>query len=129
MQRQSAKRQAILDCLKNQTAHPTAEQIYAQLKPSFPDLSLATVYRNLKQLEESGAVRSVGAVDGKERYDANMTVHSHAVCIKCGKILDLHDILIPQEIIDAAQNATGFSILCSDFRFTGICEDCRKERE
>src|SRR5699024_11189371 len=43
----SRKRDAILDCMRSTTCHPTAEWVYQQLKPVFPDLSLGTVYRNL----------------------------------------------------------------------------------
>lgn len=127
MQRQSIKRQAILDCIKESKAHPTAEQIYNELKPAFPDLSLATVYRNINQLEESGLVRHVGTVLGRERYDADVSVHSHAVCVKCGRMIDVRDIELPIDLIERAQKDTGFSILCSDLQFSGICNDCMKE--
>ena len=45
--RHSPKREAILECLRSSICHPSAEWVYAQLKPRIPDLSLATVYRNL----------------------------------------------------------------------------------
>ena len=43
----SKKRQVILEALAATTAHPTAQELYQQLKPDYPDLSLGTVYRNL----------------------------------------------------------------------------------
>ena len=54
MQRFSKKRAAIYDCLCGTKTHPSADWIYQQLLPEFPDLSLATVYRNLAQLKEAG---------------------------------------------------------------------------
>ena len=66
----SKKRQAILDALRNTTEHPSAEMLYARLKPEYPDLSLGTVYRNLAMFIRDGAVISVGTVSGQERYDA-----------------------------------------------------------
>ena len=45
----SAKRQAIYDMLINRTDHPSATQIYEDLKEDYPDLSLGTVYRNIYQ--------------------------------------------------------------------------------
>ena len=68
MERYSKKREAILDCLRSTDSHPTAEWIYAQLKGEYPDLSLATVYRNLAQLKSSGIIRSVGVVAGLPRF-------------------------------------------------------------
>ncbi|MFR8974792.1 MAG: transcriptional repressor, partial [Eubacteriales bacterium] len=41
----SKQRESILNYLRNTKEHPTAERIYADLKPSLPNLSLATVYR------------------------------------------------------------------------------------
>ena len=58
----SRKRDAILDCMRNTTCHPTAEWVYQQLKPIYPDLSLGTVYRNLAMFKESGTIQSIGVV-------------------------------------------------------------------
>ena len=46
----SRKRMAILSALQETTVHPTADWVYAKLKPRYPNLSLGTVYRNLKIL-------------------------------------------------------------------------------
>ena len=67
----SRKREAILTCLHGTTCHPTAEWVYQQLKPQFPDLSLGTVYRNLAAFKAEGVIDSVGVVNGLERYDGN----------------------------------------------------------
>lgn len=67
----SKKREAILEALRNTTEHPSAEMLYARLKPEFPDLSLGTVYRNLAMFIRDGDAVSVGTVAGQERYDAD----------------------------------------------------------
>ena len=69
--RHSPKREAILECLRSTTCHPSAEWVYAQLKPRIPDLSLATVYRNLARFRAEGTVQVIGCVDGEDRYDGN----------------------------------------------------------
>ena len=69
--RYSPKRQAILECICSTDCHPSAEWVYATLKPQIPDLSLATVYRNLARFREDGVVLAVGNVDGQERYDGD----------------------------------------------------------
>ena len=58
--RHSPKREAILECLRSTTCHPSAEWVYAQLKPRIPDLSLATVYRNLARFRAEGTVQVIG---------------------------------------------------------------------
>ena len=67
--RYSPKREAILQCLRSTTCHPSAEWLYTQLKPQIPNLSLATVYRNLARFRSEGRVQVVGCVDGEDRYD------------------------------------------------------------
>ncbi len=125
IRRYSKKRQAILDCLKKTDTHPTAEWIYEQLREQYPDLSLATVYRNLNQLKEAGMVRSMGVVNDHERFDGKTGPHSHVVCAGCGAIIDLDDIRIDEDMIAQAETATGYSISEVSLHFIGMCRDCR----
>lgn len=82
--RYSPKRDAILQCLRSTTCHPSAEWVYSQLKPRIPDLSLATVYRNLARFRAEGAVQVIGCVDGEDRYDGDTAPHGHFICRTCG---------------------------------------------
>ena len=128
MQRYSKNREAILACLRGTKSHPTADWIYAQLKPDYPDLSLATVYRNLNALKDAGLIRSVGIVDGQERFDATTLSHPHAVCSRCGAVIDLSGVLLPLGLIDAVQAETGFSVSEAVLQFTGLCPECKKKQ-
>ena len=76
--RYSPKREAILKCLRSTTCHPSAEWVYTQLKPQIPDLSLATVYRNLARFRSESTVQVIGCVDGEDRYDGNVAPHAAA---------------------------------------------------
>jgi len=80
----SKKRQVILEALAATTAHPTAQELYQQLKPDYPDLSLGTVYRNLSLFAEEGDAMSVGVFRGQERFDARTNPHAHLHCVQCG---------------------------------------------
>ena len=80
MRRHSRKRDAILNCIRQSRVHPSAEWIYAQLKPEHPDLSLGTVYRNLALFRESGEVVCVATVRGADRLDACTEPHAHFIC-------------------------------------------------
>ena len=99
--RYSPKREAILKCLRSTTCHPSAEWVYTQLKPQIPDLSLATVYRNLARFRSEGAVQVIGCVDGEDRYDGNVAPHGHFICRGCGAVIDLPPI--PVDAPDLAQ--------------------------
>ena len=129
MKRYSKKRQAILDLLHQTTEHPSAESIYRQLKPVYPDLSLGTVYRNLKELAEDGTIASVTVVNDRERFDGRTDPHTHAICSECGKIIDLDGITLPPELLLRAGEASDFSITYAKLQFVGVCDECRKSRE
>ena len=121
----SRKREAIRKLLLSTKAHPSAEQIYSDLKNEIPDLSLATVYRNLREMKESGEIQLVAVVDGKERYDGVAERHTHFICDECGRIDDI-DFGIEEQKIDklAAELSLGeieYHTLC----FHGQCRGCK----
>ena len=126
VRRTSKKRQAIYDALCATTAHPSAEQLYAELKPRIHDLSLGTVYRNLSVLMSDGLIISVGNVNGEERYDARTESHTHFVCEKCNAVLDVWlDSPVPVNY-SAVENCIGGKVNSHSLCFTGVCEKCSK---
>ncbi len=125
MRRFSKKRQAIYDCLCAASSHPTADWIYRQLQPDFPDLSLGTVYRNLAQLKKAGLIQSVGIINGQERYDGITTPHPHLVCRDCGAVEDLTGMASPADLISVAEAKSGYAISSAQLQFWGQCPVCR----
>ena len=130
MQRYSRQREAILNYLKNTTAHPDAETVYNALRPDFPNLSLGTVYRNLKELTQDGTIASLGVFCDRERFDARTDTHTHAICSRCGKVIDVDEVRMPDGIVEEAAKLTDFKIETANLQFIGICaqcQNCRKE--
>ena len=125
MVRQSKKRDAMLALLRRSKRHPSAEQLYQQLKSDYPDLSLATVYRNLGQLCQLGLVRRVGAVNGQERYDGEVCPHSHFICNRCGCVLDLPRLSPGGGCVEQLGVQYGFSAESWEFIVRGLCQDCK----
>ncbi len=121
----SIKRQAILDCLMSTTAHPTAEWVFLQLKPRFPDLSLATVYRNLSDMKAQGVIRSVGTFGDREHFDGRVDAHTHLVCALCGQVSDAPDVPLPPPWVSAIASAAGFEV--ADAQVFGKCRDCMRQ--
>lgn len=124
MRKNSKKRQALLDALCQSHEHPTAEMLYNQLKPDFPELSLGTVYRNLGVLVEEGLVKSVGHVNGQERYDAITQPHPHFVCRSCHGVIDL---VLPDTVSDMYEEI-GQQFHCTpegySLTINGLCAKC-----
>ena len=123
------KRDAILTCLQQTTAHPSAEWVYARLKPEIPDLSLGTVYRNLSLFKQQGVIASVGAVNGVERFDYNTDPHVHFICNECNRVLDMHTVEVPTALLDTAEKASGGQVNTCQLTFTGLCGDCIAKQE
>ena len=126
--RQSKKRDAMLALLRGTGEHPSAEQVYRALKPDYPGLSLATVYRNLAQLCEQGLALRVGTVNGQERYDGVMEPHSHFICNRCGAIIDLPQQSPGQDWLDAASVQYGFRAEGCEFIVRGMCRGCLSDQ-
>lgn len=125
--RTSKKRQAIYDFFRGSIAHPSAEQVYAALKPQYPDLSLGTVYRNIGVLLSEGLIFSVGSVSGEERYDARLTPHAHFICAGCGSVCDVFNASLDEELLmqySGIEAELGVSIASHSLSFKGLCPDC-----
>ena len=122
----SRQRDAILNMLHSRCDHPTAEQLYTDLKDDFPRLSLGTVYRNLALLERLGEVIRISADGHCDRFDGTVGTHYHFACECCGSV---DDVPIPVELKleDDAQRALGARIKRHSTVFFGICKNCLKK--
>ena len=83
------QRQAIIRYLIASHSHPTADEIYQALSPDFPNISVATIYNNLRVFKSIGIVKELTYGDASSRFDFNTHNH-HVICEKCGKIVDFH---------------------------------------
>ena len=122
--KQFRKRSAILECLRSTHTHPSAEMLHQMLQPEHPDISLATVYRNLALFKSQGIIQSLGTVDGIERFDANTEPHVHFICTRCGSVTDLPQITVPQQLQSTVESTTGGRVAECQLSFSGICQSC-----
>lgn len=125
--KQFKKRNAILACLKQTRLHPSAEMVHEMLRPDCPDISLATVYRNLSRFKSEGLIRSLGTVNGAERFDADTHPHVHFICTGCGRIMDLPELDPPISLGREAEKRTGCHVESCQLTYTGLCGNCRTQ--
>ena len=118
------KRDAILNCVRSTTAHPSAEWVFEHVRNEIPDISLATVYRNLALFKEQGLITSLGTVQGVERFDGNTQPHVHFICTGCGAVVDLPGISVPDELNEAVSRDSGGRVDSCQLSFTGLCGKC-----
>lgn len=123
----SKQRELILNTVKQNKVHPTADFVYNRLKEGNPELSLGTVYRNLKLLAEEGLIQKIKIADGPDRFDGETADHPHMTCVCCDQVMDL-----PTECMDdllaldlAISEKTGHEIQAHRSAFFGVCKECR----
>ncbi len=123
VRKHSRKRDAIWSLLEGTKEHPSADWIYERLKPIYPDLSLATVYRNLALFREEKQAIVVGTVNGQERFDADTSPHAHFICECCGRIQDV-DVPWLEEALEKLPDVDGV-ITGHSLTLYGRCGNCR----
>lgn len=124
----TAQRIAIYNYLYHTHAHPKAETIYESLRPSYPSLSLATVYKTLDCLQKAGLVSELHIGDDSFRYDANIHPHPHLQCMECGDVIDI-DPRITAHLLDDARAYTDCELLSEKVYFYGVCPHCKAKRD
>ncbi|MFO7975603.1 MAG: Fur family transcriptional regulator [Candidatus Hydrogenedentota bacterium] len=122
------QRMEIYRAVASSETHPDAEAIHHTVRKYIPSISPDTVYRNLRLLADYGLVSIVGMSDERLRFDANMELHHHFVCVECGLIRDfsshrLEHMKFPKE---AEAFGTPFS---SHLEVQGICSKCQKRNK
>ena len=124
----SSQRRAIIDYLVSETSHPSARQVFHEVKKRHHSLSLATVYNTLGVLTRLGLIKVMQFDVTDNRFEPNVAPHINLICTSCGKIEDLEQAVSvqPEEI----KEKVGFEVLDSRLEYYGICAECRvREKE
>ncbi|EOB1379189.1 Fur family transcriptional regulator [Enterococcus hirae] len=121
------QRYVVLEYLIEHHSHPTADEIYRALEDRFPNMSVATVYNNLRLFTSIGFVQEMKFGDSSSRFDFSSKRHYHVICENCGKIVDFHypDLA---DIEMAAGRLTNFEINEHRLELYGRCPECQKEQ-
>ena len=115
------QRAVILEVLRSDKCHHTAEEIFILAKEKLPAISRATVYNNLHSLEEERFIRRISGDGGPDRYDNSFIPHAHLLCSVCGRVFDV-DIPGLDEIL---QESIGERAESFELKIRGHCKGCR----
>lgn len=116
------QRLAIFAYLEGNTGHPSAEDIFKEVSKKFPTMSFATVYNTLEALKRTGNILELSIDPDKKRFDPNIDPHCHLICVKCKKIVDIHedfDINLPED------ERSGYKLIGKHVDFYGVCPECQ----
>ena len=120
----TAQRQVILEEIKKTDTHPTADEVYQMVRERLPRISLGTVYRNLKILQETGDISELNLSGTVTRYEGSQVNHYHFRCERCGRVFDL-DEPVNHDLDNRVAQRTGFTVSYHQLEFRGICNDCK----
>lgn len=125
--RMTPQRAAIYGALAGTVNHPTAEDLYREVKKIHPMISQNTVYYTLGVLREAGLVREVNYWHDRSRFDANIDLHHHLICLGCRKIEDLMDATLDRLPMRVG-GRLDFEVTGHRVEFHGYCAACRRRK-
>ena len=126
--RMTRQRRIVLEALASVTSHPTAAELYDLVRERLPDISPGTVYRNHNVLTELGYVQELCFGPNASRFDANLEIHHHIRCERCGRVADIH-AEPDADLEDSVPAPDGWTITSQRLEFHGLCPDCRQAQE
>jgi Fur family transcriptional regulator, peroxide stress response regulator len=119
------QRQAVLEVIKETHDHLTAAEVFQEARKRLPSISYATVYNSLRYLRDAGLVREIQFGSGASRYDRETDRHDHALCSRCGKLVDF-DLELSADLVRAAARRSGFQPVSLHLTLNGLCPDCKE---
>lgn len=125
--RYSKQRKLVYDVIASTKNHYSVDEIYDEASRIMPEIGIATVYRNVNQLVDSGMVRRIKSYDGIDHYDAMTNIHPHFICKCCGRV---YDAKIPYDrLVDEIQSQVDDAIEDVEIILKGICNRCKEKGE
>jgi len=120
--RQTQQLKVVWDAIKDETSHPTADQIYEKVRRTMPTISLGTVYRNLQKLvgEKKLKVLTLGRT---QRFDPMVDRHDHFICERCNRVYDIA-VKSTEKVLSPSLPRQGFKVTAHQVTLYGICKSC-----
>lgn len=121
------QRRVVLEIFaSNPEKHLSAEEIYALVKKTHPEIGLATVYRTLDLFAELDILQKMDFGDGRGRYEfyeSEVHNHHHLICLKCGSVSEFEDDLL-ESLESTIEKVNHFKVVDHQLKFYGYCQNC-----
>ncbi|HUV86207.1 MAG TPA: transcriptional repressor [bacterium] len=121
----TVQRRVILEEIQKVKTHPSADELYLAVRRRLPDISMATVYRNLETMAEHGLIRRLWEVGAPRRYDGELAEHYHILCERCGRVKDV-SLQAVDGFLDEVRRASDYDVQGYRLGFFGLCPNCRQ---
>ncbi len=120
------QRLSVLRVIRESDKHLTANEVFEDARRLLPGISFATVYNSLRYLKNEGLIGEVRFGTDCARYDRKLTLHDHAICTECGKLVDI-EMEHPHEFLNLAARIAKFKPESLEFTLRGTCPECMKK--
>lgn len=122
------QRNLIIDTFFGLDGHLSVEDVWAKVRALDQRVSVATVYRTMKLLHESGLAHARNFGDGQTRYEpaVGREHHDHLICTRCGTIIEFENDQI-ERLQDAVARRHGFKVTSHKMELYGLCKSCQRE--
>jgi Fur family peroxide stress response transcriptional regulator len=117
------QREVVLQVIRDAESHLTANEVFVAAKEMLPSISFATVYNSLRYLKDAGHIAEIQFGNGASRFDRMTHRHDHAICTKCGRLVDI-EMEHPRELVERAAKYSKFKPESLEFTLRGICPEC-----
>jgi Fur family peroxide stress response transcriptional regulator len=118
------QREVVLQTIQEAEEHLTANEVFEKAKMMLHGISFATVYNSLRFLKDAGHIAEIQFGNGASRFDKITKRHDHAICINCGKLVDMH-LVLPEELVKVAFDYSGFKPESIELTLRGYCPNCQ----
>ncbi|HEY0050203.1 MAG TPA: transcriptional repressor [Pyrinomonadaceae bacterium] len=117
------QREVVLQVIRDAEEHLTANEVFDKAKQLLPSISFATVYNSLRYLKDAGHIAEISFGNGASRFDSMTSRHDHAICTKCGKLVDM-ELDLPIELVNLAAEYSKFKPESLELTLRGLCPNC-----
>jgi len=129
--RVSPQRLELARCASAMDKAFTAEDLHGHARTLIPGLGVATTYRAIAAMAETGALATVGKRDGRALYAwcaSHEEHHHHLVCTRCGRVQRTDCPLLAHDLSDTS-NHGGFMVTHHELTLYGLCAACQAEED
>ncbi|HLM03464.1 MAG TPA: transcriptional repressor [Pyrinomonadaceae bacterium] len=117
------QREVVLQVIRDAEEHLTANEVFDHAKQLLPSISFATVYNSLRYLKDAGHIAEISFGNGASRFDSMTSRHDHAICTRCGKLVDM-ELDLPDELVRLAAEYSKFKPESIELTLRGLCPNC-----
>ena len=126
--KQSSQRKEVLWTFLKTEKHLTADELHRLVLKKIPTIGIATIYRTVKLLKESGLCREIRLEDGITRYEHfyGHEHHDHLICSDCGRLTEVFDPEI-EKLQEKLIKKHGFKVDSHKLEIYGTCKQCKNK--